>query len=530
VKTLLSQLRREHPDFYDDTYELQDSHTSFDVENLPNYSIGVKKVYRKINELLEKGTRHPLSECDAQLFYANFVQFGFSQDTLCPIQSNVVVRFKLVYPEFPTRPNPTPQEQMIWPNDFETSLDLTHEQKEETEQFIRAIYPDAIEDIRTDEDFRDYLFVYAQRIGNIHKGKKNHLNIRILHNGEVIVFPHYIDIIYKNIRKETLIFKVFNLSRGEWFVLKNQVRRNFIPYLTLLNDKPHIAKICDFTVFDGQISLVEKLYDKNLTELLTSKSTSIGIAQKEKFMLSLLEAFTSIHQTPYQFDKTKGYLSHADIKYDNIFYDKQADDVVIGDFSESGKWNVLTCSSCFISPELALELLKIKANNYTNGHIISFNQTKGQSNDIWNLGLVFAGILGGVVNHETHVDDAFLPDLKFILDRLQSPENTLLFMGDIASLEQEEIDAELEQIKQKLPPTPEGIKLRHLWNITHQMLQVSYQNRPSCRDLLSQMQINPVDQASPGLRRNSLFNTKRGSEPAQQPISGNSTAPPSYPQ
>lgn len=521
--TLLSRLREEHPDFYEVNYDLQDSHTTFDVENIPARSVDIKKIYRKVNELLEEGAKHPLSEFDANLFYSNFVQFGFAQESLCPIPNSVVVPLKPDYPEFPTQINPPVYNQLLWPSDYEKSLDLTNEQKEETERYIRAIYPSALEKIKTRESYRNYSTIYGDSIKNVLNENRTYLNIKILNNGEIIVYPYNIDVIYKNTGKNTLIFKVYNLSCGEWFVLKNQVRRLFIPYLMQLKDRPHIARICDFTGFNEETSQIEKLYDKNFAELL-SKSTSISIEQKEKYMLSLLDGFNTVHQIPYRFNKSTGYLSHADIKYENIFYDEKADDLVIGDFGESGKWEVLTSSTCFISPELALEYLKFQANSYSNADIISFNKTKGQTNDIWNLGLVFAGMLGGLVNHDTYRDDVLFPNLKFILDRLQPSENKLLFMGYLASLEQEEIDDELNQIKQKLPQTSEGIKLRHLWEITHQMLQVSYQKRPSCRELLIQMQNNPVNQATAGLRRNSLFSMMSMPEPAQQSITSDSNS------
>lgn len=509
AKALLSQLKQDHPAFYkNNVYELQDSHITYNTENKPAHSVEVKKIYRKINELLEEGTKHSLTnEFSAALFYQNLSEFGFAKESLCPIGSNVVPLFKPTYPEFPKTLVPEYHEDITWPDDFEKSLNLTEGQKEETEHCIRALYTEAIERIRTKRSYLDYSVTAGEDINTTYKGMKTHLNVKFLHNGEIVVYPYKIDVIYKNTGKNTLIFKVYNLSRGEWQVLKNTARNSFIPYLKLLSGEPHIAKIYDFTGFDNKTSQIGKLYHKNLLELI--RATPLSTGQKKKFMMSLLQGLNAIHKINYQFERTEGYLSHADIKFENIFYDETEDDVVIGDLDEAGKWNALTYSSCFLSPEFALEMLKFPSSNYTNNNIITFNKDKGQGIDVWNLGLVFAGLLQEkLFNHDTYRSNVYFPNLNFVLDRLQTPEYKLTFMGDIASLEQTEVDEELNRIKQKLPQTAEGHMLRSLWDVVHQMLQVSPQKRPACMELLSQMHLTQTklpDPATAGLHKNSIF-------------------------
>lgn len=132
-----------------------------------------------------------------------------------------------------------------------------------------------------------------------------------------------------------------------------------------------------------------------------------------------------------------------------------------------------------------------------------------QGIDVWNLGLVFAGLLQEkLFNHDTYRSNVYFPNLNFILDRLQTPEYKSTFMGDIASLEQTEVDEELNRIKRKLPQTAAGHMLRYLWDVVHQMLQVSPQKRPACMELLSQMQLTQTklpDPATTGLHKNSIF-------------------------
>ncbi|MFT4060111.1 MAG: hypothetical protein QM652_11260 [Legionella sp.] len=509
-ETLLSQLKQDHPDFYkNNVYELQDSHITYNTENKPALSIDVKRIYRKINELLEEGTKNSLTtEFYAALFYQNFVECRFAKETLCPIKSNTITLFKPKYPEFPKTLSPTYHKKMIWPSDIERSFSLTEEQREETENYIKARYPYIIEDMRTKTPSCYYSVDADEDLQNTYQGMKTYLNIKFLHNGEIVVY-RYKDVRYNN--RDTLSLNVYNLSRGEWNVLKNTTPNFLIPYLKLLSDEPHIAKIYDFTEFDHRISQIGKLYHKNLTELMLA--TPLSTEQKNKFMLSLLQGLNTIHKIPYRFERTEGYLSHADIKFENIFYDENVDNVVIDDLDESGKWNVLTASSCFIAPEFALEMLKLQTNHYTDDHIITFNKDKGQGIDVWNLGLVFAGLLQGkLVNHDTYLRNVYFPNLNFVLDRLQPPEYRLTFMSDIASLDQTEVDEELNRIKQKLPQTSEGQKLCHLWNIVHQMLQVSPKKRPTCMELLSQMQLQRTElsaQETAGLHRNSIFSINR---------------------
>jgi serine/threonine protein kinase len=494
-KALFETLKQDHPQFYsDNAYILQDTGQTFNAENTPPQSVERTKIYRAINELLEKGAIYSLtSGFDAKLFYQQFVDVGYAKDNANPLQSNVITLFKPTYPQYPKTLSPALHEEMKWPNDYQKSLAMSEEQKIETEEFIRLIYPIARKNISTNPKYLDYELCYAEPINGIYQNCKTHVNIDFLHNGEIIVYPDNLDIIYENKNKNTLIFKVYNLSRGEWMVLKNSTLKSLIPYLKQLSENPHIAKIYDFCGFRRATSQIGKLYDKNLTQLIMDcKSTPMSAVYKEKLMVSLLKGMEAIHKTPYKFSNTEGFLFHADIKLDNIFFDKAADDVVIGDLGEIGKWDFLTSSSGYMPPELALEILKLEAmdkNNYSNNHIITFNKKRGPGIDIWNLGLVFAGLLQGeVIKHKSYAKDVYFPQLNFILDRLQRKEHEQTYLGEMASLEQDEIDEEICQIKQRLPQTEDGQKLRRLWDVVHQMLQVSPSKRLSASQLMNQLQ------------------------------------------
>lgn len=504
-----------HPDFYDNNmYDIEDSHFAFDTQNKPTHSSEVRKIIRQVNDLLKKGTVHSLSTgFTASLFENNLVNTQFGHEALCPIPKNTSIVSKPQYPEFPKTLTPTCYEKLIWPTDFEQSLHLTEEQRKETEQFIKTVYPGTLKHIKTNKLYLDYSLVAGQELGTSCMSNNiaitTHLNIKFLHNGEIIVYPDNVDFIYKSTSKNTNIFKIYNLSRGEWGVLKNEGRKDFIPYLKLLNDEPHITKIYDFTKYNNELSHVGKLYHQNLLELINEKSLST--AQKKKFMCSLLQGLNAIHQIPYQFNRTAGHLFHADIKLHNIYYDAQKDDVVIGDHDSSGIWNNIYSSPGYISPELALCLLKVNCYNDQGfcSNITGFNKENGQHIDIWNLGIIFVALLQGKqVNHEFWSKNVTYANLNFILDRIQSPDERVILLAETANLKQEEVDEELCQIKQELPATAEGQTLRHLWDIVHQMLQVSTSARLSCSELLHKIQETQSvlsEKAFAGLRKNSIF-------------------------
>jgi serine/threonine protein kinase len=503
---LLTILQKDYPDFYkENEYKLQDSSISFSVENQPALSVEIRKTYRRVNELLEKATHYSLDPgFDATLLKDNFIQFGIENGSLESIQNTVVNLFKPNYPQFPKTISPTYNDTLIWPDDYEKSLFLTKDEKEEADRYIREVYPKAIDEIKDDPEYSDSTLSFITNI--------NQLYIKVLNNGEVIV--HHGEKIQSG--SNTSIFKAFNLSRGEWNIIKLGVYRRMHPYVKQLSDEPHIAKIYGLTGVDNRLSHVGKLYHSELTDLLIAdKSLSLSTAQKEKYMLSLLQGLNAIHKVPFKFDNTEGYLFHQDIKFANIFYDADADDVVIGDLDSAGSWDELISTNYFVAPEYALEVLKIPIQIHTPNHIITFNKTKGQGIDVWNLGLVFAGLLQGrLINHPNYGGDVYLPKLNFLLDRIQTTEHRSQFMMDMASLEQEEIDEELNQIKQNLPKDDQGQKLAQLWDIVHNMLQTAPRKRLTCTELLKKMQTplsTPAEQASLiGLRKNSLFAVQKG--------------------
>lgn len=504
-KELLTLLHKDYPDFYkENEYKLQDSSISFSVENKPALSVEIKKTYRRVNELLEKAVHYSLDPgLDATLLKENFIQFGIENGSLGPIQNNVINLFKPKYPELPKTASPTYNDTFIWPDDYETTLYLTKEQKEEAENFIQKMYPEAIDKIKGDPDYADNTSSFITDYDG--------LLIKVLTTGEIIV--HHGEEI--STISNTILIKAYNLTRGEWSIIKVGVSQKLHPYIKLLSDEPHIAKIYDLTEANKTFASAGKLYHSELTKLLIAdKSLSLSTAQKEKYMLSLLQGLNAIHKIPFKFDNTEGYLAHGDIKFANIFYDADADDVVIGDLDSAGCWDNLISSNYFVAPEYALQILKLPTNSYTTNHTITFNKTKGQGIDVWNLGLVFAGLLQGkLIIHPNYGNDVYLPKLNFLLDRIQTGENRSQFMIDMASLEQEEIDEELNQIKQNLPKDAEGQKLAQLWDIVHNMLQVTPQKRLTCMELLNKMQTplsTPTEQASlVGLLKNSLFSVHK---------------------
>lgn len=70
---------------------------------------------------------------------------------------------------------------------------------------------------------------------------------------------------------------------------------------------------------------------------------------------------------------------------------------------------------------------------------------------------MFVALLDGrMVNHTTYGNDAYFPDIPFILDRIQTINKESIFICDMSSIEQAEVDEDLAKIIQKLPDTVEG--------------------------------------------------------------------------
>lgn len=491
-------LQHDFPAFYtNNPYQLTDSKICIDMENRPVLSVESRKLHRRVNTLLESGLKIPLSDgFDGKQFVDSLNVFGDGEAAVFIPKDDEMVPSAHNYPDFPTKLEPKRWVEINWPRNFIDCLHITAVERQQTEQFIQAIHPSILDDISTNTDLLNYSTCKGVIKGDQFKGFTTYLNIKFLHNGEVVVFnDNNKEVVHKS-SEDKLVFKVFNVSRGEWFVLKNTTVSTFIPYLKVLTQDPHIVQILDFTLYNKTPSQIEKLYSHTLDSLIMSRQ--LTTAQKMKFMLSLLQGLHAIHQTPYKFQRSKGFLFHSDIKFANIWYDDKTDDLVLGDFNTCGKWTSLIHSSSYVSPEFAIELTALKSDTYTSNHIITFNKNKGQALDIWNLGLVFAGLLQGTLcNNWNYKNTIYFPNLHFITDRMRTNKQEHMFFHEMANIQQDEIDAELHGIQQKLPQTTEGQQLKSLWGLVEQMLQVSLKQRPSCKALLDQMtmiQTNSVQQ------------------------------------
>lgn len=537
LKACLKQL---YADFYQkNQYCLHDKGLVIDIRSTVKYSFEQRTRLTQLNCFLEKQIQKQLSLAfSAKAFSDNLTRHSLSitpaEDWIhyLPVSKSGVITKKvkqakkqmarwidrsqaegLHQPNIETyQPRePVKYNHFIWPQSVD-ELGITEEERAETDlhlfYFYHSIHQNLLENkikfLQAGDSF------FYQRNANSFitlKGddKKiiTYLNIKILFNGQIVVLPKTAEIIFSNKQKFMEIYKVFNVTQGEWMVLKTSSPNHFRAELLSLSGKPGISEISDYCVSpwtitttnaEGvitkqqviqKVSIVEKLYPQTFTQRLV-EGGSLSTEQKTRYILQLLKGLANIHALSCQHDDISPIhipAFHGDIKLPNIMYDAAKDAPCIIDFDNFGKWDIITLSNYCISPEVAAFIVAMPASCMQKNDIIQFNAKNGQAMDLWNIALIFSIILQRPSISAYYPSGIVFPPFYFIHNRLNRPDQKERYYHDIMQLKQAEIDAEIELIIEHLPDTTEGRQLFCLWSIVIAMLKVDPAKRESAATL-----------------------------------------------
>lgn len=539
-------LKERYPDFYQNNqYNLHFNRRIIDIRGTVKYSCKQRSLFTQINGFLEMQLQKPLAlDFSAAAFEENLTQLDMiitpAQDNFFyqpvphgKVKTPLLKKAKDTMAELieatgidklppviaaPFQPRqPVKYTQLIWPESLE-ELGINEEQRAETERFIFIAYESIFADLfsahQTLLETNNATFFYSspqRKISAPGAGDtfQNHLYIKCLHNGQIIVYPSEKEMLYEKREKNLTVFKVFNVTTGQWMVLKSSAPKRLMAEVLSLSDKEGISPICDFTLdemivttynangqilnkkYHNQISIIEPFYPRHFIDILLEKDSVISLEQKAGYMLQLLKGLASIHALPCPAtdipDSVRMSAFHGDIKISNVMF--MNGKPFFMDFDSFGDWDMLTHSSGWLTPEGCKFLHVMLSECMTKEDALQFHQDHGQAMDIWNLAMIFVMILTKPVTNGYYRADIHFPPFYFLHNRLNNPEQSDRYHFDLMTLTQKEIDAEIECFLQKLPDTLEGRKLFDLWSVVIAMLKVDPDKRQSAATLVHVLEV-----------------------------------------
>lgn len=413
---------------------------------------------------------------------------------------------------------PVKYTKFIWPDDLQV-INITEEERIATEQYIRIRYDLIFGSLFSEHknlmenggcmhflaDINDEIIDPISQEPVVSR-----LNIRFLHNGQIIVYPSAVDMIYKNSEHSLEIFKVYNITTGKWMVLKTTSPNQLHSELLYLSGKDGISELCDYasvtwiTNFYNAwsnlpirterriiLSMVEKYYPQTFAERLMDANNDLTIDQKARYMLTLLRGLNAIHARSGTTTNT-GFVTmpffHGDVKISNIMFDPDSDQPRIIDFDRFGEWDKLTWTNGWSAPECSKFKHLLNSPSCNKEDILQFNAEYGQAMDLWNMGMVFAMILTKATTNPCYTSNNFYPPFSFLHNRLNTANETGRYHFDMIVLTQKEIDSEIEHLLRQIPDSQEGRILFGLWSVVISMLKIDPQKRESAANLVQIME------------------------------------------
>lgn len=539
---LKTYLKEHYPDFYkEQSYQLKNSGLVFDTRSTAYCSYHAKTILSLCNSFLEERIKKsftldflPKEHVDNLLHFnapmipdkdlVLFVQpprvksetptLKKSKELLKSVRQKASVQDELPLPIGYIAVQPKRYTQLFWPDDLRR-LNIDKNKREKTEQFIWHIYNIIFDGLLGEHqlllDGKEPIYYFEKKGSHLCLEESNtdsrvylktYLNIHFLHNGQIIVHPKHPEFLCDNPHAHKRAFKGYNVTTGQWMVLKASAPKSFHAELFSLADKDGVTQLCDFSLlkmqkeilqfdprFLGQqerirkniekVITIETYYSMTFLDYFKNNYATISVRRKAKYILTLLKGLANIHQISCKMDngQTSMPAFHGNIEPENIGYGSDQDLLLITNFDSFSRGDTCFLSDGYLAPEVAVMLPHVSAPFMQKADLIDFYRNNGQSIDLWNMALIFALILTKPYYNKEYRNHCCFPPFYFIHNRLFPVKQTTRYYSDMAQLKQKEIDGELERILNTLPDTDDGKILFTLWSIVAAMLKVDPDKR-----------------------------------------------------